>query len=97
MPPSATLPVAVSETVVVSVVSVMEVVAAAGFTTRLSKLPPVAEAIVAETDPASMYSSSLGAGTLTVPLDAPLAIVIVAPFDSVTVTAPCAALVKLAV
>ena len=97
MPPSATEPVAVSETVVASVVSVMLVVAAAGFTTRDSKLPPVAVAIVAETEPASMYTSSLGAATETVPVVAPLAIVITAPFDKVTVTAPCAALVRLAV
>ena len=97
MPPSATEAEAVSETVVMSVVSVIEVVAAAGFTTRLSKLPPVAELMVAETEPASMYTSSVGAATLTVPVVAPFAIVIVAPFDSVTVTAPCAALVRLAV
>ena len=97
MPPSATLPVAVRETVVASVVSVIEVVAAAGYTTRLSKLPPVAVVIVADTEPASMYTSSLGAVTETVPVVAPLAIVIVAPFDNVTVTAPWVALVRLAV
>jgi hypothetical protein len=48
-PPSATLGVAVRETVVVSVVSVMAVVAAAGLMARFSKLPPEAELIVAET------------------------------------------------
>ena len=97
MPPSATEPVAVRETVVSSVVSVMLVVAAAGFTTKDSKLPPVAVAIVADTEPASMYTSSVGAAIETVPVVAPLAIVITAPFDKVTVTAPCAALVRLAV
>ena len=97
MPPSATEQVAVRETVVASVVSVMLVVAAARFTTSDSKLPPVAVAIVAETEPASMYTSSLGAATETVPIVAPLAMLIVAPFDSVTVTAPWAALVRLAV
>ena len=97
MPPSATLPVAVRETVVASVVSVMLVVAAVGFTTRDSKLPPVAVAIVAETEPASMYTSSLGAATLTVPLEAPAAMLITAPLDSVTDTAVPAGLVRLAV
>ena len=97
MPPSATEGEEVRLTVVVSSVSVIEVVAAAGLTIRLSKLPPVAEAIVAETEPASMYTSSLGAATETEPVEAPLAIVIEAPFDKMTVTAPCAALVRLAV
>ena len=97
MPPSVTLALPVIDSVVVSVVSVILVVAAAGFTTRDSKLPPVAELIVAETEPASTYTSSAGAATETEPVEAPLAIVIVAPFDKETVTAPCAALVRLAV
>ena len=97
MPPSATEAEAERLTVVASIVSVIEVVAAAGFTSKDSKLPPVAELIVAETDPASIYTSSVGAATETEPVVAPLAIVIEAPFDSVTVTAPCAALVRLAV
>ena len=42
--------------------------------------------MVADTLPASTYTSSLGAGTLTLPLLAPAAIVIVAPLLSVTVT-----------
>ena len=54
LPPSATLGVAVSETVVVSSVSVTLVVAAAGLIARFSKLPPVAVVMVAETVPASM-------------------------------------------
>ena len=45
--------VAVSDTVVESVVSVMLVVAAAGLIASDSKLPPEADAIVAETEPAS--------------------------------------------
>ena len=49
---------------VVSIVSVIAVVAAAGLTARLSKLPPVALEIVADTLPASTYTSSPGAGTL---------------------------------
>jgi hypothetical protein len=48
------------------------VVAAAGLTTRFSKLPPLALLIVAETLPASMTASSPGAA-LTVPELAPAA------------------------
>jgi len=47
--------------------------------------------------PASTYGSSLGAFTATVPLVAPLAIVIVSPVESVTVTADVAVLVSVAV
>ena len=97
MPPSVTLALPVIDSVVASIVSVTDVTAAAGFTTRDSKLPPVAEAIVAETEPASMYTSSVGAGTLTVPLEAPAAMLITAPLDSVTETAVPAGLFRLAV
>ena len=96
-PPSATLGVATSDTVVLSTVSVTAVVAAAPLTTRLSKLPPLALAIVADTLPVSMYTSSLGAGTLTVPVLAPAAMTMVAPLLSTTVTALCATLVSDAV
>ena len=92
LPPSATLAEAVRLTVVVAMVSVIAVVAAAGLIARLSKLPPVALLIVADTLPASTYTSSPGAGTLTVPELAPAAMLIVAPLLSVTVTAVCAAL-----
>ena len=64
-PPSATPGLAVSDTVVVSTVSVMVVVAAAGLTASASKLPPEALEIVADTLPASRCTSSPGAGTLT--------------------------------
>ena len=47
--------------------------------------------------PASTYTSSLGAATLTLPELAPAAMVIVAPLSSVTVTAVLAALVSEAV
>src|SRR5262245_40915400 len=97
LPPSATLGVALKLTVVASIVSVTAVVAAVGLTARLSKLPPVALLIVADTLPASTYASSLGAATLTVPELAPAAIVMVAPLLSVTVTALWAALVNDAV
>jgi hypothetical protein len=87
----------VIDSVVVSIVSVTAVVAAAGLTASDSKLPPAAAAIVRETLPASMYGSSLGAGIDAVPLVAPVAIVIVSPVDSVTVTGACAALSSVAV
>ena len=54
LPPSATAGVAVSETVVVSTVSVIAVMAAAGLTVRFSKSPPVAVLMVADTLPASV-------------------------------------------
>src|SRR5688500_4385423 len=94
LPPSATLAVAVKLTVVAPIVSVIAVVAAAGLNARLSKLPLVALAIVADTLPASTYTSSLGAATLTLPELAPAAMLIVAPLLSVTVTALCAGLVS---
>ena len=97
LPPSATLGVAVRLTVVVSSVSVMLVVAATGLTTRFSKLPPVADAIVAETEPASRYTSSPGAAILAVPDEAPAAIMMTLPLESVTVTGDWAALLRLAV
>ena len=52
---------------------------------------------MADTLPASTYTSSLGAATLTVPVLAPAAMVIVAPLLSVTVTAVCAGLFSEAV
>ncbi len=97
MPPSATLGVAVSVTVVASLSSVIVVAAAAGLTVSVSKLPPVALVIVRETVLASMYGSSPGAAMLTVPVVAPAAMAIVCPVDSVTVTAVCAALLSVAV
>ena len=83
--------------VVVLIVSVTLVVAAAGLTANASKLPPEAPLIVADTLPASTYTSSPGAAMLTVPELAPAAIVMVAPLLRLTVTAVCAALVSDAV
>jgi len=97
LPPSATLGVAVRDTVVTSRVSVIVVFATAGLIARLSKLPPVAEAMLALTLPASRWTLSAGAATLTVLLDAPAAIVRVAPLLRVTVTGVCAGLLRLAV
>src|SRR2546421_689605 len=73
------------------------VVAAAGFTANDSKLPTKAELIVAETLPASAYTSSPGAATLTVPELAPAAMPMTAPLDNVTVMVGCATLVRRAV
>src|SRR2546422_745362 len=96
-PPSATDGVAVSETVVTSIVSVIDVVAGAGFTASASKPPPDAELIVVDTLPASTYASSPGAATLTLPELAPAAMVITAPLDRFTVTGVCGAAVSDAV
>ncbi|MNF60820.1 hypothetical protein D3C84_424430 [compost metagenome] len=54
MPPSAAVAVAVSFTVVVSMVSVTLVIAGVVLGTRFSKLPPVAVLMVACTVPASL-------------------------------------------
>ena len=97
LPPSATLAVADKFSVVGSLSSVTVVLAAAGSICSDSKLPPVAVAIVALTVQASRYGSSPGAATMTLPVVAPAAMAIVAPLDSVTVTAVCAALVNVAV
>ena len=80
-----------------AVVSVIVVAAGAASTTRLSKLPPEALLIVADTLPASRYTSSPGAATFTVPELAPAAMVMVAPLDSDTITGDCATLVSVAV
>ena len=88
---------AVSETVVVSTVSVIVVTAEAGATCSDSKLPPLAWVIVAETEPVSTCTSSVGAATDTVACVAPAAMVRVAPFESVTDTGVCAALLSVAV
>ena len=63
-----------------------------GSTSRLSKLPPAAVWIAADTVPLLA-----GADTVTVPLVAPARIWIVAPFVSTTDTGVCAALPRLAV
>ena len=74
---------------VASVVSVIAVTAAALSTTRLSKLPPVADVIAALMLVASRYTSSSAATvTSTLPEVWPSAIEIVLPLSKVTVTAP---------
>jgi hypothetical protein len=84
--PSATAAVAVRLTVVVSVTSVIVVVAAVALANSCSKFPPVAEAIVADTFTGLPWYTSFGAATVVEPLEAPPAIVIVAPLLKVTVT-----------
>ena len=88
---------ALNATVVELMVSVTLVVAAAGLMVSASKLPPDALLMVADTLPASTYTSSPGAATLTVPELAPAAMLIVAPLERVTITAVCAGLVSDAV
>ena len=53
--------------------------------------------MVADTLPASRYTSSPGAATLAVPELAPVPMTMIAPLDSVTVTGDCAALLSVAV
>ena len=90
LPPSATFGVALSDTVVVSIVSLTVVTAGAGLTARLSKPPPVAVVMRLVTEPASTYTSSPGAARLMLPLLAPAVMVMASPLSSVTVTAVCA-------
>ena len=97
LPPSATAGEAVRVTVLASTVSVMVVTAAAGLRTRFSKLPPLAPVMVTDTEPASRYTSSVGAATGTEPLLVLARMVIVAPFESVTVTSLCAGALRVAV
>ncbi|MNH13706.1 hypothetical protein D3C79_732870 [compost metagenome] len=95
--PSTTEVVPLMLTVVVSMVSVTWVTAGCLLIARSSKLPPVAPVMVALTLPASMYTSSAGAGTLAVPVVLPASMVMVAPLLRVTVTVVCALLLKVAV
>ena len=97
LPPSVTLGVAVSVAVTVSSVSVIAVTAGVLLTSTFSKLPPLVLLIVVETEPASTYASSVGAATDTEPVLAPAAMLIIAPFDRVTVIAAPAGLVSDAV
>jgi len=91
------LAVALRETVLLSMVSVMSVTAGVLSTTRFSKLPPVVLVMLASTLPASLYTSSPGAATVMVPVLAPLAMLITAPLLRVTVMAVPAGLVRVAV
>ncbi|MCY1444194.1 hypothetical protein D9M71_606500 [compost metagenome] len=84
-------------TVEVSMVSVTSVTAGSLLTTRFSKLPPSALSMVTPTLPASMYTSSPGAATLTLPSVWPAAMVITAPLLRVIVTGVPAGLVRVAV
>jgi len=84
--------------VVTSASSSTEVEAAVVLNARLSKVaPPLTAVMLRVVVPASTYGSSEGAATATVPLVAPLAMVIVSPVESVTVTADVEVLVSVAV
>ena len=84
LPPSATVGVAVNVIVVSSMVSVIVVIAGAGFIVVGMPLP-LTPVIVALTFVGSLYTSSLaGTGTATVPVSCPGRIVIVCPLESVT-------------
>ncbi|MNE63635.1 hypothetical protein D3C77_436400 [compost metagenome] len=97
-PPSPMVPTsAVSFTVEVSMVSVTSVTAADGSTSSFSKSPPVVPSMVTSTVSRSMYTSSSGASTVTVPVVAPAAMLITAPLLRVTVIAVPAGLVSVAV
>jgi len=63
LPPSATAGRSGQRHVLVSAVSVIEVLAAVESMTSDSKLPPMAESMLTETEPASTYTSSVGAAT----------------------------------
>ena len=97
LPPSATVLLAVSVSVVVSIVSVTVVTAATG-SMASGMPPPEVLAMVALMLVGSTYTSSLAAtGTLAVPLRAPAAMVITAPLERVTSSAVVGACVTLAV
>ena len=97
MPPSTAAALAVSDTVVVSIVSATLVTTGAPSMTRFSNPPPLASLIDAATLPASTTTSSVGAVTLIAPLLLPAGIVIALPLDSVTVTVLSAGAVRVAV
>ncbi|MNH18550.1 hypothetical protein D3C78_1102120 [compost metagenome] len=83
--------------VVVWRVSVTAVTAAVLLTTRFSKLPPEVPVMFADTSPASMYTSSPGAATITEPDVLPAAMLMVWPLLRVTVIAVPAGLLNVAV
>ena len=86
-----------SVAVVVLMVSVTLVVAGVGLMVKASKPPPLDDTMVAVTVPASIYTSSAGAATVTLPALAPTGIVITAPLDNVKVAALVAGPLRLAV
>ena len=91
--PPASVAEAVSATATgASLTLVMVVVAGVALGCRLSKFPPLAETMLADTLPGLP-----GAATLTEPDEAPAAIWMIAPLDSCTFTVDCAALVSVAV
>ncbi len=89
--------VAVRTTSTLSMVSLMVVVAPLPATSSFSKLPPEASVILTVCVLLSMNTSSLGAGTVTVPTVSPALIVIDEPLSSFKVTSVPALLLKVAV
>ncbi len=79
------------------IVSVTAVVALTVPLAKASKLPPLVPVMLCVTLPASMYTSSVGADTVALPLLDPAAIVITEPPLSVTSKAVPAGLLTLAV
>ena len=85
MPPSATLAVAPRLTVVTSASSLTVVATGVVLSTRLSKLPPLADTMAVLTLAPPPYTSS-GAIAVTVPLEAPTGIDTACPLASSTAT-----------
>ncbi|MNE70033.1 hypothetical protein D3C77_361370 [compost metagenome] len=95
--PSATDVVPVMPTVVVLMVSLTWVTAGLSLMSSFSKLPPVAPVMVSLMSPASMYTSSLGASIVMLPLVLSAPMMMVLPLLKVTVTAVPAGLLRVAV
>ena len=88
---------ALSDTVVVSMVSSTCVVAGVGLTAEVFEVAAGCADDAGRDAAASMIASSLGAATVVVPSSVRPAMTIDAPFASVTVTADCASEVSDAV
>ncbi len=97
LPPSPTVVVAVRTTSTLSMVSLIVVVAPLPATSSFSKLPPEASVILTVWVLLSMNTSSLGAGTVTVPTVSPALMVIEEPLSSFSVTSVPALLESVAV
>ncbi|KWV78896.1 hypothetical protein PFL603g_01663 [Pseudomonas fluorescens] len=97
LPPSPTVAVAVRTTSTLSIVSLIVVVAPLPATSSFSKLPPVVSVILTVCVLLSMNTSSVGAGTVTVPTVSPALMVIEEPLSNFSVTSVPALLLKVAV
>ncbi len=97
LPPSPTVVVAVRTTSTLSMVSLIVVVAPLPATSNFSKLPPVVSVILTVCVLLSMNTSSVGAGTVTVPTVSPALMVIDEPLSNFSVTSVPALLESVAV